>query len=204
MEKQELRQIIKAELKQFSLNKEQCEQKSIKACSNIINSSLYKNARQVFLFLSYGTEIQTDFLINTVLKSNKELYLPKTKGDSMLFCKIEKSIPLDEQLEKGDFGILVPADNNKVWDFCNFADNSETQEILVIVPGLGFSKDGHRLGKGKGFYDKFLEKLLKVAPKKTRIVGLCYDLQVKPTIPVCKTDIKMQYIATESTLLDIQ
>ncbi len=66
---------------------------------------------------------------------------------------------------------------------------------LVLVPGLSFSPDGGRLGRGKGFYDRFLPKCTKA-----KSMGVGYEMQVLRDIPLNGHDCKVNYLVTERAL----
>jgi 5-formyltetrahydrofolate cyclo-ligase len=60
----------------------------------------------------------------------------------------------------------------------------------VIVPGIAFDRKGNHLGRGKGYYDRFLEKLLPQTPT----IGLAFDFQILPSLPATKTDIAVDRV----------
>ena len=61
---------------------------------------------------------------------------------------------------------------------------------LVIVPGIAFDRHGRRLGRGKGYYDRFLRKIA----KRTLTIGLAFDFQILPSIPATATDINVDHL----------
>lgn len=199
--KEELRKKIKAILKEESLNKEKCSFASKNALANLINFDLYKKALGVFLFLSYGTEINTWPLLEQALKDKKQVFIPKTEKDNMIFYQISGDKPLENQLEKGDFGISVPKST-----CTKFNENDILNKTLIIVPGLGFDKCGNRLGKGKGFYDKFLEKIYKskTCENLLSIVGYCYECQIVDKIYTEPRDVPVNFVITEKGILKIK
>lgn len=69
---------------------------------------------------------------------------------------------------------------------------------IVIVPGLGFSRDGKRIGRGKGFYDRYLEKSSAVK------IGLAFEMQIKEDIPSDPHDVKMDFVVTNHNVYEIK
>lgn len=94
-------------------------------------------------------------------------------------------------LEKGSFGILEPCTSGAGY----LADEAD----LVIVPGVAFDMRGHRLGFGKGFYDRCLASL----SEKTVLAGLCHDFQLLDHLPSEEHDIRMHYIITDKRLFEV-
>lgn len=151
------------------------------ATQKLCDSKVYKDSDIVFAFMSYGTEIGTTYLLEKILSDNKVLALPRTTNNNMDFYFINSDVKtisdLHEQLEIGDFGILVPKPTLQVvnvknlttqdfWkhEICTSKNNTKKiPNILFIVPGLAFDLHGNRLGKGKGFYDKYLSQFIRLA-----------------------------------------
>ena len=74
-----------------------------------------------------------------------------------------------------------------------FCPESETEPTLVLVPGLAFTKNGKRMGRGKGYYDKYLTRLNKQAG----IAGICLQFQLVGDLPADEHDIRMDFIFQE-------
>ena len=83
---------------------------------------------------------------------------------------------LNERLIKGPYGVRQPSARTGV---------SLSKLDVVVVPGVAFDRRGNRLGRGKGYYDRFLKKL----PKKTHRIGLAFDFQILPAMPVSRHDL---------------
>lgn len=90
---------------------------------------------------------------------------------------------------QGAFGVLEPDLDSPV------VDHHHIQGLLI--PGVAFNKDGHRLGKGKGFYDKTLQHFSGLK------VGICFDFQIsKQTLPIEEHDMRMDFLITDKGLID--
>lgn len=147
----------------------------------LIGSDFYKSADIVFIYVSFGKEVDTLKIISKLLKDNKKVYVPKVinKKEGMKAIKI-KSL---EDLNAGYFNILEPIGNEELQP--SYFD-------LCIVPGLAFDNEGGRLGYGGGFYDRFLGDV----SEKTEIVALAYNFQIVDKVPMEPYDIRVQGIIT--------
>jgi len=95
-----------------------------------------------------------------------------------------------EQLSPGCFGILEPCRNG--------VDHQADEADLIVIPGVAFDQSGHRIGYGKGYYDRFLQH-----PGRTAgLVGLCHDFQlIEGNIPADRHDIRMELVVTEKRII---
>ncbi|WP_296692248.1 5-formyltetrahydrofolate cyclo-ligase [Treponema sp. UBA7567] len=164
------------------------------AAQKIILSEEFKNSDLIFSYIPYGFEIDPSFLVEIAWKNGKTVCVPRVVPDSNLmdFYFLDSKLSLQNQLESGAFGILEPKLTLKKV----FTDSSlRDKKIFMVVPGLAFSKDGARLGKGKGFYDLYLPRLLKTGCS-LFTAGFAYCEQIVENIPVEKTDFFLDRIFT--------
>ncbi|MDC7288733.1 5-formyltetrahydrofolate cyclo-ligase [Blautia schinkii] len=138
----------------------------------------FRNAEKVLAYADYNHEVITRFLVEEAWKAGKQVAVPKVSGQDMIFYKLEDF----SQLEPGYYGIPEPARGEIV----------EWEDALMIMPGVAFDKENHRVGYGGGFYDRFLEK----HPGVQR-VAVAFSFQMLPEVPVEPTDIFPQIIVTE-------
>ena len=117
----------------------------------------------------------------------KKIYYPRVAGDEFGFFKVST---LDE-LVRGAFGVAEPVSREEI---------SIAGLDLVVVPGVAFDLRGHRLGYGRGFYDRQLLN----KPAETVSVGLCFDLQICESLPAEPHDQVLDYIATETKFIPCQ
>ena len=199
-EKLNLRERIKQTLKEQNEDKHYCNFQSQKALIELYNFDLFKKASCVLSFVSYGTEIKTNQLLDIILNENKMLCLPRTENEKMEFYYINSDEDFSEQTEIGEYGITVPKSNQDKLDI-----NSIPDKTLIIIPGLAFDERGNRLGKGKGYYDKFLAELLSTSEKKKilGIVGYCYDFQIIDKVITEPNDIPVDYIISDKRIVKI-
>lgn len=150
-------------------------------CDKLIGLDEYKQASLVLLYAALEDEINIDSVIEYSLSVGKSVALPRctdNKGN-MTFCFINS---LDE-LEHGHFGVREPLITSKeVTDFSH---------SICIVPALSFDKLNYRIGYGKGYYDRFLEKYNCFS------VGLCYNELIEEKLPIDIYDKAVDLVLTD-------
>ena len=147
--------------------------------------SEYINSKNIFIYLGYGSEIDTISLVKDMFLDGKNVCIPKTNiEDRTMEAVIIRDL---DNLEEDKYGILEPKSNYEVID---------KQDIdLVVMPGVAFDNDGGRLGYGGGYYDKFL---MDCSEDKYKI-ALAYDFQVIESVPKEEHDILVNCIITEKS-----
>lgn len=108
-----------------------------------------------------------------------QLYLPRMIGDDLEVCRYDS----DDDLREGPFHVLEPAGE---------AISKEEMESIdvILVPGMLFDKEGRRLGRGKGYYDR----LLSAMKGKAHTIGVCYKSQIVEALPVEPHDMRVDKI----------
>ncbi len=160
------------------------------AAEHVVTLPVWQEAERVLLFLSMEREICTDFLIERSLAAHKAVYVPETYSMKLEFYRINS---LHTEWKTGPFGIREPdITTNSV----ALSYNQEVVPTCIIVPGLAFDIQGHRLGRGKGFYDRFLYNY---AYKQAMVhtMGLCLAEQILEQIPVESHDIPVEQVITD-------
>lgn len=171
MDKKELRSHIKTLKKQHS--KENLIEQSKVILNKLENNEFFKKAKIVMLYSSLPDEVNTqDFL--SKWRNEKRIILPTVVGDDIIPVELSG----DTSFAVGDFNILEPQNEpyNGSYD-------------LIVVPGVAFDRNGNRIGRGKGYYDRFLCKHLDV-----KRIGICFDFQLVDKVPTEDNDIKMDEI----------
>ncbi len=166
------------------INQDQKDSMDEKIFKNFTKSLFYKNAETIFIFVSFGSEVDTKRIIEKALEDGKIICVPKIKSKK-IGMEIFKINSLDD-LKEGYFGILEPVDESEKM--------SGEDLDLIIVPGVGFDRNGYRLGYGGGFYDRFFQDLTKKIPK----IALGYDIQVVDELIVEEHDEKIDGLITET------
>jgi 5-formyltetrahydrofolate cyclo-ligase len=158
MDKKELRKQIR-ELKR-AMTEEQIVSSSQRLGELFLASEFYKNAKTIYGYLPYNQEVRTVPMLQQALRDGKRVAVPKVFGSEMRFIYLEDLTAV----EKGYAGIPEPVADGPV---------AEDTTALVLMPGLAFDAQGHRIGYGGGFYDRFLED----EPNHPSL-ALCYDFQM--------------------------
>ena len=174
MDKKELRRQIR-DLKR-AMTEEQIEEKSRRLGQLFCQSDLYRNARTIYGYLPYNQEVRTVPMLLQAMKDGKQVAVPKVYGDEMKFILMEDL----SAVEKGYAGIPEPVADEPV--ACD-------EMALVLMPGLAFDPQGHRIGYGGGFYDKFLAK----EPNHPTL-ALCYDFQMLQQLETEEFDIPVDLV----------
>ena len=173
-EKKALRASIR--VKKRAMTPEEIEEKSAKLVELFLASDAYKNAKTVYGYMPYNQEVRTTKAMEQVIKDGKCLALPKVYGERMEFIVVTDL----SQVEKGYCGIPEPVHDGPI-------ANDET--ALVLMPGLAFDPEGHRMGYGGGYYDRFLEK----EPNHPTL-ALCYDFQMLEHLDTEEHDIPVDCV----------
>ncbi len=174
--KQEIRSKILLRLKkQKDINR---VKKSKLVKEKLFRDKVFKKAKIVLFFISFGGEINTQDMIREARKSGKIVAVPVCKRSGIMRPSV---LLAKAKLIRGLYGICEPA----IKRFVNLEELD-----LVIVPGIAFDKKGNRLGRGKGYYDRFLRKL----PEKASSIGLAFDFQILPHIPANSLDKKVDKV----------
>lgn len=135
------------------------------------------------VYLASPDEIDLSDFILELLRRKATVVAPRWNGETYELAMV-KSLS-DADLRRGPMNILEPAE----------ADIVAPEEIGVwIVPGLAFTKDGKRLGYGGGWYDR----LLAMASKSARKIGVAHEFQIVENLPHEPHDIKMDCVVTDT------
>ena len=188
MTKQEIRKEIKALCSQ---NAGLLAQKSTEICKKILASPQYNSATTLFAYMALPDEVDLTPVILDALQNGKNVAVPKIISQTeniIQFFYLDKTKNLTEQTATGTYNILEPDESMP-------ATPNPTQNTLILVPGRAFTKEGDRLGRGKGYYDRFLgDGLSHCARNDVVLAGVCFDFQIKKSLPVSRDDVRMDMI----------
>jgi 5-formyltetrahydrofolate cyclo-ligase len=136
-------------------------------------------------------EIDTTPLLECAFYDKKDIFIPKVMNDRLIFFQICEHDP-NEQWEIGMFGIREPVSRKALL--------AENFPCLIITPGLAFDRNGNRLGRGKGYYDRFFAELdARNLPYFS--IGLCMPSQIVDRVPVEPWDKKMDAVWNGSRVI---
>lgn len=151
----------------------------------------FRTAEVIMAFMNFGSEVQTGEFITECIKMGKKTVIPSVieKDDERYLVPYE--INDLEDVEIGTYGIREP---------CKGAILLEDKRMIdmVVVPGVVFGRNMHRIGYGKGFYDKFLRSIEDTGHVK---VGVCFDLQLIAKVPADAHDVPLDAIVTEKEIV---
>ena len=174
MTKQELRQEIRR--RKAACSTEERAALSRVAIANLLSTPEWLAAETILLYHSLPDEVNTDSLIRHTFQHGKRIILPAVTGYDLElreYCG-------EEHLVEGAFHIQEP-----VGDV--FTDYFSID--LAVIPGVAFTPAGARLGRGRGYYDRLLPRLVG-----TYKIGLCWNFQIVKNIPVEPHDVLMDSV----------
>lgn len=175
MNKSELRHIIRERKRQYS--SQQLETMSLSIIERLSQHPKVRNANTILLYYSLPDEVNTHSLIRELYKANKTILLPKVVSDGNMEIRVYTG---ETSLVEGTFQIMEPSGP--------LFTEYETID-LAIIPGMSFDEKRNRLGRGKGYYDRFLAHV----PSLYKI-GVCFDFQKTDNVPCESTDIAMNEV----------
>jgi len=189
------------------------------AARRLEGTGAWKAADLVLAFLSMPGEIDTAPLIAAARGAGKAVAVPRIEGDRLDF----RLMPAESgPLPRDRWGIPVP---DPSWPPAPAAD-APGRRILIVVPGLAFDRKGNRIGRGKGFYDRFLQEtahtwrsarcrawgrgkgfydrfLASARPGRLTTIGFCLALQVVDSVPTDAHDRPVDGLVTDEETLQV-
>ncbi len=189
--KREIRDRLRKERAALSPELRQSYSKQI--FEQVISHPLYRHASEIYCYVSFGEEVSTGGLISYSWKMGKRVAVPKIIVDNSPIVEEAQTCPKTQKMEfyyidnmkelhEGYFGIMEPLQKR----------TAQGENVLVIMPGVGFDLEGNRIGYGKGFYDAYLRN-----HPEYRKLALAYSMQCLTSIPADKLDVRTEIIVTE-------
>lgn len=160
---------------------EDCRCASMRIQQSLLSWVSYQRASCIIAYVPIRNEVDTSLLVQHALDSGKRVALPAVVGRNMVFREVQSGY----ELQRGAFGVYEPPDDARLFD--------PKEADLVVVPGVAFDLQGHRIGYGKGYYDKTVH----ILEGQGRLVGFCYDFQLVEAIAGQVHDVKMDWVITE-------
>jgi 5-formyltetrahydrofolate cyclo-ligase len=173
-EKSHLRRSAKLLLQRIS--PEQRRAWSERICAVIVER--FPSAAIVATYAPTGIEPDLDVLWGLGYFRDRIALYPRVSGLALVWCEVQHL----NQLRLGDFGLRQPD-----------GDGSKRIPDLVLVPGLWFSRDCHRLGRGSGHYDRFLG----LAGGAYQKIGVCFRMQLVAELPAEDHDVRLDDVVTD-------
>jgi 5-formyltetrahydrofolate cyclo-ligase len=176
-QKKDIRSEVRRRIKLLSGSEMAAAAESI--FSKIEQLDIFGKAECIALFAAMNDEVPTAVALDRWPQLGKRVVVPRVEGDIMRFYDYSP-----EQMRTGAFGILEPEGDNEC----------VPEEIdLIIVPARAFTRAGERLGRGGGFYDKYMSKAEFRASK----VGIAFECQIFDSLPCDSHDIRVDHVVTE-------
>ena len=154
-----------------------------------LSSDEYKKAQIIFGYMAMDDEIDLSIILEKALKDGKKIALPRMERESndmdfYYISSLEDSFTNDNKYKIQEPGLFCP----------KVELSSVNEKCIFLIPGLAFNLQGARLGRGKGYYDKYLSRL---PDNKQILCGVCTVNVVTKAIPVDKNDVKLTHLLTE-------
>ena len=183
MNKQEIRKILLGE--RSNLTKSWVISQSKKIHRRLVSTKEFQKAKTIMFYITKNNEVETKSMVELALRRRKTVCAPCV---DRINHKLHPAIIKDQKkdLMVGTYNILEPRKKTK-----------RPKKIdLVILPGIAFDVNGHRLGWGKAYYDRFLKNLGYIHK-----IGLAFDFQILNKLPVDIHDISMDKVITEKRII---
>lgn len=166
---------------------ETCLSHSLRIQQVLLQASEFQAAAAIALYSPVLNEVFTEELFRAARSAGKVIAYPRVRGAELEFVRVMKA----DDLAPGVFGVLEPTGDQLV---------APAALDMVVVPGVGFDRQGGRLGYGKGFYDRGLHG----SKRPGCLVGLCFELQLVDRLPAESHDVCMDIIITEEGRYDFR
>ncbi|MEA1940269.1 MAG: 5-formyltetrahydrofolate cyclo-ligase [Candidatus Caldatribacteriota bacterium] len=185
--KEEIRRVIYK--KRCSLSSKEIERKSSKITEILRDTLEFRNSKDIMFYVATRSEVQTEEIIKKSLLIGKNVSVPiMLNGSNNLSPSV--LINFDKELKKRKKGILEPEEK--------YVRVISPEKLdLIILPGIAFDYKGNRIGRGMGYYDRFLKKINYSA----KIIALSFEMQIVDKIPVDANDISVHKIITEKRVI---
>lgn len=172
----------KLKIKIAAISKSDKRKKSRLVCRSLWRSDFVQGAKKVLIYAGRRDELDTMPLIRRLLRCGKEVYLPRIDECEISIYRIQN---FEKDLCLGSYGIHEP---RKI----KSRQGHVLRMDLAILPGLGFTRHGVRLGRGGGHFDRLLEKAGHVVK-----MGVGFREQIVKEIPAMRHDIRMNFVVTD-------
>ena len=169
-----------------ALSIQEKEEKSSRIIQHLKELKEFQTAKCLLIYLNYRSEAETiPFVKEQLQRKDKRIFAPKVYGMDLQFREVTSI----SDVEEGYQGILEPREECPEF----FSQKIPISECLMILPGTVFDKNCNRVGYGKGFYDRFMQKCPSMVG-----IGLGFECQIAPFLPVEEHDYRMNALITET------
>lgn len=159
-------------------------ERSVAACRNLLSTPEYARAEVVMIFLTMTCEVDTSHIALQAWNEMKRVLAPRVAWEQRRMLPTEIN-SLTSDVREGVLGVRQPVEGMPV----------PVSDIdLLVVPGLAFDRHGNRLGRGRGFYDRFMAH----RDFRATACGLAIEAQVVDSVPVGENDVRLAMLVTEA------
>ncbi len=154
------------------------------ACNRLLDLEVFDRARVIMLYMPLADELDVTPIAMRAFRSGKNVCVPRVDWNRRDMEPVEATAFDDDVMDLDEHGLRTPRGGAPV---------VPATIDLVVVPGLAFDTAGHRLGRGGGYYDRFLGRL----PRSASTVGIAFDFQVVEEVPADDSDAPVGMIVTD-------
>jgi len=181
-QKKELRNRIRVKL--AAMDAVERHEKSMSICQRLLNLDAFGSAQTVMMYMPLPEEVDVVPVALACFQQGKSVCVPRVNWKRKDMTPIEVQCLNDHGMDLDEHGIRTPRDGEMVLP--EMID-------MIIIPGLAYDASGNRLGRGAGYYDRFLARV----PKRTSKIGVAFDLQIVDAVPMGERDVHVDFVITE-------
>jgi 5-formyltetrahydrofolate cyclo-ligase len=189
MNKAEMRRAMQQVLD--AMSSDERAERSAKVCRRLEETGAWSWMDTLLCFLSMPREIATEAMIGAAFADSRSVAVPRIESDDIRFLVMPPGAPAPP---RDRWGIPVP---DASWPPL---DPARAGRILVAAPGLAFDRNGNRLGRGKGYYDRFLSRA-RASGARCLVFGVCFEEQLVDDVPHTERDQRVDGVVTERETL---
>lgn len=175
---------------------EDIRKKSALISRNLFQTDWWNEAKIILAFCSMEGEVDTEEIIKTAIGEAKMVVVPRVQGKDLIFHQI-RDLESEEDFVVSNWGIKEPCDCLPALDPFGILH----QTGLIVTPGLAFDTNKNRLGRGGGFYDRFLCQLRQCDQLDIFAIGVCFSEQLLEYVPVGDHDCPVDGVVTEQEII---
>ncbi|XP_027427166.1 5-formyltetrahydrofolate cyclo-ligase isoform X4 [Zalophus californianus] len=186
---------LRAELKQRlrAMSAEERLRQSHLLAQKVMAHSRYQESKRISIFLSMQDEVETEEIIKDIFRRGKTCFIPRYQFQSNHMDMVKLASPEEvSSLPKTSWNIHQPEEDEVREEALSTGGLD-----LIFMPGLGFDKQGNRLGRGRGYYDTYLKRCLQQQDVRPYTVALAFREQICLQVPVDENDMKVDEVLYE-------
>ncbi|XP_066096699.1 5-formyltetrahydrofolate cyclo-ligase isoform X1 [Saccopteryx bilineata] len=187
---------LRAELKQRlrAISAEERLRQSRLLTQKVIAHSQYQKSKRISIFLSMPDEVETEEIIKDIFQRGKTCFIPRYQFQSSHMDMVKLASPEEiSSLPKTSWNIHQPGEDEVREEALSTGGLD-----LIFLPGLGFDKEGNRLGRGRGYYDTYLQRC-EHQHAKPYTIALAFKEQICLQVPVDENDMKVDEVLYEDS-----